>query len=49
MRDALSARGGRAIRLRAKDGRVDPDTIEIDTTEDIPQQAFVAGFRKFAG
>jgi heterodisulfide reductase subunit C len=39
----------RAIRLRAKDSRVDPDTIEIDTTEDIPQQAFVAGFRKFSG
>jgi heterodisulfide reductase subunit C len=39
----------RAIKLRAKYSRVDPDTIDIDETEEIPQQAFIAGFRKFAG
>lgn len=39
----------RAIRLRGRDSRVDPDTIEIDPTEEIPQQAFVAVFRKSSG
>jgi heterodisulfide reductase subunit C len=46
---AKIAEACRAIKLRAKYSRVDPDTIAIDETEEIPQQAFVAGFRKFAG
>ncbi|UCG44340.1 MAG: 4Fe-4S dicluster domain-containing protein [candidate division WOR-3 bacterium] len=46
---AKIAEACRAIKLRAKYSRVDPDTIVIDETEEIPQQAFVAGFRKFAG
>ena len=46
---ARIAEACRAIKLRAKYSRVEPDTIAIDETEEIPQQAFVAGFRKFAG
>ena len=46
---AKIAEACRAILLRAKTSRVDPDTIDVDDTEEIPQQAFIAGFRKFAG
>jgi len=46
---AKIAEACRAILLRAKTSRVDPDSIEVDATEEIPQQAFIAGFRKFAG
>ena len=46
---AKIAEACRAIKLRVKYSRVDPDTIDVDETEEIPQQAFIAGFRKFAG
>jgi heterodisulfide reductase subunit C len=45
---AKIAEACRALKLRAKYSHVDPDTIECDETEEIPQQAFIAGFRKFS-
>lgn len=39
----------RAIVLRAKGAGLDPDTVSGHDFENIPQQAFIAGFRKFAG
>ncbi len=39
----------RAIVLRGKQSKLDPDNIVPDELEDVPQQAFIAGYRKFAG
>jgi len=46
---ARIAEACRAIVLRAKGTKVDPDTLAGEDYEEIPQQAFIAGFRKFAG
>ncbi len=46
---AKIAEACRAIVLRAKGPGVDPDTVGMQDYEHIPQQAFIAGFRKFAG
>jgi len=46
---ARIAEACRAIVLRAKGTMVDPDTLAGEDYEEIPQQAFIAGFRKFAG
>ncbi|OYD14345.1 hypothetical protein CH330_08840 [candidate division WOR-3 bacterium JGI_Cruoil_03_51_56] len=46
---ARIAEACRAIVLRAKNSKVDPDSIKDENIEEIPQQAFVASFRKFAG
>jgi heterodisulfide reductase subunit C len=39
----------RALVLRSKKDRVEPDKINKDFIYDAPQQAFIAGFRKFVG
>lgn len=39
----------RALVLRSKKNRVEPDKINKDFIYDAPQQAFIAGFRKFVG
>jgi heterodisulfide reductase subunit C len=46
---ARIAEACRAIMLRRKQSRLDPDTARPDQLEEIPQQAFVAGYRKLAG
>jgi len=46
---AKIAEACRAIVLRTKETVVDPDTLVDQDYEEIPQQAFIAGFRKFAG
>jgi heterodisulfide reductase subunit C len=38
----------RAIKLRARNSRVDPDTVASPDLQDVPQQAFIAAFRKFS-
>jgi heterodisulfide reductase subunit C len=45
---ALIAEACRAIALRNKQSRVDPDTILASEVEDMPQQAYMASFRKFS-
>ncbi len=45
---ARVAEACRAIVLRVKGSRLDPDMVGGEDAERIPQQAFVAGFRKFA-
>jgi heterodisulfide reductase subunit C2 len=39
----------RALVLRSKKNRVEPDKISKEIIYDAPQQAFIAGFRKFVG
>uniref|UniRef100_A0A7C6EG27 4Fe-4S dicluster domain-containing protein n=1 Tax=candidate division WOR-3 bacterium TaxID=2052148 RepID=A0A7C6EG27_UNCW3 len=39
----------RALVLRSKKNRVEPDKISKALIYDAPQQAFIAGFRKFVG
>jgi heterodisulfide reductase subunit C len=46
---ARIAEACRAIFLRANGGGIDPDAVAVQEYENIPQQAFIAGFRKFAG
>ena len=48
---ALIAEACRAIVLRrpVRTGRVGPETVSDEDCEEIPQQAFMASFRKFAG
>lgn len=45
---ARIAEACRAIVLRNKHSRVDPDTVATPDLADIPQQAFIASFRKFS-
>jgi heterodisulfide reductase subunit C len=46
---AKIAEACRAIVLRGKESGIDPDSALADELEEIPQQAFVAAYRKFAG
>lgn len=39
----------RALCLRARVDRVAPDRLPASMLADLPQQAFIAGFRKFTG
>jgi heterodisulfide reductase subunit C len=43
---ARIAEACRALVLRSKQSRVDPDTVAATELEEIPQQAFIAAFRK---
>jgi len=43
---ARIAEACRALILRSKCSRVDPDTVGAQELEEIPQQAFIAAFRK---
>lgn len=45
---ARIAEACRALVLRSKQSHVDPDTVTNPDLEDIPQQAFIASFRKFS-
>jgi heterodisulfide reductase subunit C2 len=45
---ARIAEACRAMILRTKQSRVDPDTVSDPDLEAIPQQAFIASFRKFS-
>ncbi len=45
---AKIAEACRAIMLRAKRSRVDPDQVSEFDLQDVPQQAFIASFRKFS-
>jgi heterodisulfide reductase subunit C len=45
---ARIAEACRAIVLRSKRDRVNPDTVTDAELEEVPQQAFIASFRKFA-
>lgn len=45
---ARIAEACRAMILRTRDSRVDPDTVDDPELDDIPQQAFIAAFRKFS-
>ncbi len=45
---AKIAEACRAIVLRAKRSRVDPDGVTEVDLQDVPQQAFIASFRKFS-
>lgn len=46
---ARIAEACRALVLRRKQSHVDPDTATEKELEEIPQQAFIAGYRKFSG
>ena len=46
---AAIAEACRAIRLRARMSVVGPETVTPADCEEIPQQAFMASFRKFSG
>lgn len=46
---ARIAEACRAIVLRAGESRLDPDAATPEELEEVPQQAFIAGYRKFAG
>jgi heterodisulfide reductase subunit C len=46
---AKIAEACRTLVLRAKQSEVDPDDAMPEELEDVPQQAFIAGYRKFAG
>jgi len=43
---ARIAEACRALVLRSKQSKVDPDTVTDSELEEIPQQAFIAAFRK---
>jgi len=45
---ALIAEACRALVLRTRQSRVNPDTIDPEEVEDIPQQGYMASFRKFS-
>ena len=46
---AKIAEACRAILLRGKHSEFDPDNAISEELEDVPQQAFIAAYRKFAG
>jgi len=46
---ALIAEACRAMKIRSRQSRVGPETVTQEDCEDIPQQAFMASFRKFSG
>lgn len=39
----------REVRIRARYSHAGPETVTAQACEDIPQQAFMAAFRKFSG
>ncbi len=43
---ARIAEACRALLLRSRQSKVDPDTVTVSDLEEIPQQAFIAAFRK---
>jgi len=45
---ARIAEACRALILRSRVSKVDPDTVTDPELEEIPQQAFIASFRKFS-
>lgn len=45
---AKIAEACRTLVLRARRSRVDPDVVSDQDLEDVPQQAFIASFRKFS-
>jgi len=45
---ARIAEACRALILRTRQSKVDPDTVTAPELEEIPQQAFIASFRKFS-
>ncbi|MEO0009212.1 MAG: 4Fe-4S dicluster domain-containing protein [candidate division WOR-3 bacterium] len=45
---AKIAEACRALILRAKRSQVDPDVVNDQDLQDVPQQAFIASFRKFS-
>lgn len=45
---ALIAEACRALILRSKTSVVDPDNVIEPDLQDVPQQAFIASFRKFS-
>jgi heterodisulfide reductase subunit C len=45
---ARIAEACRAIVLRTKKSQVDPDKVSESDLQDVPQQAFIASFRKFS-
>ncbi len=45
---ARIAEACRALILRAKQSQVDPDVVSDQDLQDVPQQAFIASFRKFS-
>jgi heterodisulfide reductase subunit C len=45
---ARIAEACRAMILRTRQSRVDPDTVSDPDLEAVPQQAFIASFRKFS-
>ncbi|MCX7732806.1 MAG: 4Fe-4S dicluster domain-containing protein [candidate division WOR-3 bacterium] len=45
---AKIAEACRALILRAKRSQVDPDVVDDQDLQDVPQQAFIASFRKFS-
>jgi heterodisulfide reductase subunit C len=45
---ARIAEACRAIILRTRQSKVDPDTVTGPDLDEIPQQAFIASFRKFS-
>lgn len=45
---AKIAEACRALILRAKRSQVDPDVVNDQDLQDVPQQAFIAAFRKFS-
>ncbi len=45
---AKIAEACRALVLRAKKSQVDPDKVTGPDLQDVPQQAFIASFRKFS-
>ncbi len=45
---ARIAEACRALILRTRVSKVDPDTVTEEECEEIPQQAFMASFRKFS-
>jgi len=46
---AAIAEACRALRIRGRLGRVGPESVTEDECEEVPQQAFMAAFRKFSG
>ncbi len=46
---ALIAEACRALKIRARQSRVGPEAVTQEDCEEIPQQAFMASFRKFSG
>lgn len=45
---AKIAEACRTLLLRSKRSQVDPDSVSPDELQEVPQQAFIASFRKFS-